>query len=550
MKKAVLLSAFLLSLLPVFAQNAAKDLPYYLKSAPFKMPDIALPVFADKTFNIKDFGAVGDGQTLNTAAFAKTIDACVKAGGGKVNVPPGSWLTGPIEMKSNVNLHVERGGLILFTTDFTQYPIIKSSASGGSLTTASPVFGYNLQNIAITGEGIIDGSGQAWRPVKKSKVTSSEWKNIVASGGVVSKDGEIWWPGKDALEGENYLKNLKTEKPHATAEDYLPARTYLRPNMIVLVNCQNVLVEDITLRNSPKFVFYPNHCNNLVIRRATILNEWNAQNGDGLDISACKNVAIVQCNVSVGDDGICMKSSRGKNDNVTDFQLENVMIADCIVYRAHGGFVIGSNTDGNMRNIYVTNCNFIGTDVGLRFKSNAGRGGLVKNIFIKDIYMSQIQNEAMVFDTYYEDVPAGKTPESATNPVKDKTPNFTNFVISNVYCAGAKTAIAIAGLAEMPVSHIQFSDIVISAIEGVKSANATDLTFNNVTILPSKGAAYTLSNSKNITFNNVSVNKETKTFLSVKGGSSNIIIKGKNASSYKNAMQLSEGVKAAEVVIQ
>ncbi|HEX8462938.1 MAG TPA: glycoside hydrolase family 28 protein, partial [Segetibacter sp.] len=477
MKNWVLFLAFLLSITFAFAQSdKEKDLAFYLKSAPFKMPDVAVAEFANKTFNIKDFGAVGDGHTLNTVSFAKAIDACTKAGGGKVVVPAGSFLTGPIEMKSNVNLRVERGGLILFTTDLTQYPIIKASSTSSNLTPASPIYGYDLKNIALTGEGIIDGSGQAWRPVKKSKVNAAEWKELVASGGVVTAKGDIWWPSPEAMEGEAYLAKLEKEKVKPTPEDYLPARTYLRPYMVMFVNCSNVLVEGITLRNSPKFIFYPSRCTNVVIRKASFFNEWNAQNGDGIDISACKNVVIYQNTISVGDDAICLKSSRGKSDDMNAFQLENVVIADNTVYRGHGGFVIGSNTDGNMRNIFVTNCSFIGTDIGLRIKSNAGRGGLVKDVVIKDIVMSEILEDAILFDTYYEDVAVGKTNDTVRTTLRDKTPNFSGFAISNVYCTGAKTAISITGLPELAVNNITFNNVVISADRGVQVSNASDVT--------------------------------------------------------------------------
>jgi polygalacturonase len=549
MKKVSLLLCLLIAFSCAFAQTIAeKDLQYYVKSAPFTMPSITVPTFANKSFNIKNFGAVGDGQTLNTDAFAKAIEACSKAGGGKVVVPAGSWLTGPIELKSNINLNVERGGLVLFTTDLTQYPIIKASSTSSNYTPASPIYGYDLKNIAITGEGIIDGNGQAWRPVKKSKVTASEWKDLVADGGVVGK-GDIWWPSKEAMEGENYLKQLKKDKPKAAPEDYLPARTFLRPYMVLLSNCQNVLIEGITLRNSPKFVFYPNHCTNLVIRKASILNEWNAQNGDGIDISACKNVAIYQNTVSVGDDGICMKSSGGKNDSPNDFQLENIVIADNTVYRAHGGFVIGSNTDGNMRNIWVNNCTFVGTDIGLRIKSNAGRGGLVKDIFIKDIVMSQILDAAILFDTYYEDVPAGATADTARTTLRDKTPNFRDFTISNVYCNGAKTAIAITGLPEMPVNHITFTNVVISANTGVKSIDASDITFNNVRIITPKSPVYSLTNSKNFTINGVTPGN-AKTFIALNGKSSKVVISGKNAQAVKSSIQYNDGIAASEVVVK
>lgn len=459
----------------LFAQQ--KNEQYYIRTAPFKMTTPVVPKFANRTFAIGDFGAVSDGQTLNTAAFAKAIAACVKAGGGKVVVPAGLWLTGPIQLQSNVNLVVERGAIVQFTPDRTQYPIIQMGGSS-SYVVASPVYGYNLKNVAITGGGILDGAGESWRPVKKSKVTASQWKEFTATG-VISKDGSVWWPSQEAMDGEAYLKTLRKNKK-ASAEDYLPARDFLRPYMVYLINCENVLVEDVTLRNSPKFVFYPNNCTNLTMRSVNVFNEWWAQNGDAIDISACKNVLIYKCNVSAGDDGICMKSSNSKNPD--EARLQNVVIAGCTVYHGHGGFVIGSNTDGGMNNIYVADCNFIGTDIGIRVKSNAGRGGLVHNVYIKNIFMTNIMDEAISFDTYYEDVPAGKDKNEVRTTVRDKVPLFTGFYISNVYCRGAQTAIFIRGLPEVPVQNIYFKDIIISAEKGYEATNAKDIHFNDVTL--------------------------------------------------------------------
>ncbi len=420
-----LLVIFCFGVIGLSAQD--KNEQYYVSNAPFKMPTVVVPTFTAKTFSIKDFGAVSDGQTLNTVAFAKAIDACSKAGGGRVVFPAGLWLTGPIQLQSNIDLHIERGALVQFTADHTQYPFIKAGGGSGTLTPASPVYGYDLKNIAITGEGVLDGAGETWRPVKKMKTTDAQWRKLLTSG-VVSKDGTIWWPTKEAMDGEDYLKNLKNKTAKPTPEDYLPARDFLRPYMVYLVNCENVLLEGVTIRNSPKFVFYPNHCNNLTMRHVTIFNEWWAQNGDGIDISACKNVMIYKCTVSAGDDGICMKSSASKNDQPGTFALENIVIAGCTVYHAHGGFVIGSNTDGGMHNIFVNDCNYIGTDIGIRVKSNAGRGGLVKDIFIKDIFMTDIVTDAISFDTYYEDVPAGKTIDSVRTTIRDKTPSSEIFI--------------------------------------------------------------------------------------------------------------------------
>lgn len=487
--KKLLVIPFLLFSYALSAQE--RTMENYLTAAPFAMPLLQEPSFPIKKFCINDFGAVSDGKTLCTQAFANAIDACVKAGGGTVMVPQGIWLTGPIELKSNVHLVVEKGGLIQFTKDRTQYPIIKAGNSTNNYTPASPIYAYDAKNIAITGEGIIDGAGDSWRPVKKEKTTAQQWADLLRSGGTVSNDGKIWWPSKEAMNGEAYLKNTKPKNP----EEYIPARDYLRPYMVYFVRCENILLENITLRNSPKFVFYPNRCTNLIMKKVNVFNEWWAQNGDGIDISACKNVVIYKCNVNAGDDGICMKSSGGKDYNKAE--LENIVIAGCTVLRAHGGFVIGSNTDGGMNNIYVTDCNFLGTDIGIRVKSNAGRGGLVHNIYVDNITMKNIKNEAILFSSYYEDMPAGKESKDPVTTAKDKAPEFTNFYIKNIKCVGAKQAVNIIGLSEMPIHDIYLENISISADKGFIATEAKNILMKNVEINSSK-PLYSATKSSNI----------------------------------------------------
>ena len=484
---------YFLGILIVSSSDAqVKDMSYYISNAPFKM-EITTPNFANNTFSIKDYGAVADGKTLNTEAFKKAIDACSDAGGGRVVVPAGTWLTGSIELKSNVDLHLEKNALVQFTSDHTQYPIIKAGKSSSSYTPASPIYGYDVKNIAITGQGIFDGAGDSWRPVKKSKVSADVW-NSLSKSGVVSDDGKIWWPSAEAMNGENYMQHLKN-KSDAIPEDYLPARDYLRPYMLYLVHCDNIYLEGVAFRNSPKFVFYPNHCTNLTMNNVTILNDWWAQNGDGIDISACKNVMIYKCIVSVGDDGICMKSSTNSKD--TSVQLQNIIIAGCTVLRAHGGFVIGSNTDGGMQNIYVADCQFNGSDIGVRVKSNIGRGGVVRDIYIDNIAMSNIPNEAILFSTSYEDVPAGKSAKGVKEGGSDKIPEFTNFHFSNITCTKATTAISITGLPDKPANNIYFDNVNITAGEGFSALDARDIFLNNVE-LNCNEPLYTTKRCKNI----------------------------------------------------
>jgi polygalacturonase len=525
-----------------FVNGQEKGTAWYIKNAPFKMQEIKMHVFPNHNFSIKDYGAVNDGQTLNTNAFKKTIAACVAAGGGKVIVPAGLWLTGPIELKSNINLHVERGALILFTKDHSEYPMISASSKSTNYVTASPIYGYDLKNIAITGEGIIDGAGETWRPVKKEKTTVAQWKEFTSSGGAVSDNGTIWWPSKEAMHGEQYLKELKKKNEKLTAEDYAPAKDYLRPYMLYLINCENILLENITLRNSPKFVFYPNSCTNLTMNHVNIFNDYWAQNGDGIDISRCKNVLIYDCTVSAGDDGICMKSSGAKNDDM-GANLENVVIAKCVVYHAHGGFVIGSNTDGGMQNIFVTDCNFIGTDIGIRVKSNAGRGGLVKNIYISNIFMKDIVHEAISFNPYYEDMPAGTINTNIANRVKDKIPEFTDFYFDHIYCNGAKDAVTITGLPEMPVSKIHFDNIVISSDKGFTATDASELKLNNVKIIPRKDPVYVLNNVKNINIKEGYFPSNAEVFIKGDKTTTGVNVTSTDLRNNKNAVQLSSEAK-------
>lgn len=472
---------------------ASHDAEWYIKNAPFAMPQIADPVIPGKKFTITDYGAAGDGKFINTQAFAKAIEACSKAGGGHVIVPAGVWQTGPVELKSNIDLHVEEGATVLFSPDHSQFPVRSTGKNKFDIT--PPLWGNGLENVSITGKGTFDGSGETWRPLKKSKVSGEHWNSVVKSGGVLSSDGKIWWPSREAMEGDAYLKQL-AKKTVVTAQDYLPARDYLRPKMVVITNTRNLLIDGPTFRNSPDFIINPQRITNLIIRNTNVHNDAWAQNGDGIDISASKNVLIYKTKVNAGDDGICMKSSGSYPGNNG---LENVIIAECTVLKGHGGFVIGSNTDGGMKNIYVTNCNFDGTDIGIRVKSNAGRGGLVRDIYIDNISMANIVDAAVLFDTYYEDVPAGKEKgPSRISGNNDKIPEFKDFHISNITCKGAQTAMLFRGLPEMPVHNIYFNNVTIESKVGVMAEAIKDIEFKEVKLITEKQPAISPEAAKNI----------------------------------------------------
>ena len=517
----------------------------YLRDVPFTMPEIPLPEFPDRTFSITDFGAIGDGHTMNSAAINQAILKCSQSGGGKVIVPPGLWLTGPLELHSNVNLHLQSGAFVVFSPDRNDYPITKPPAK--RFTTLPLITGYNLENIAITGEGIFDGNGEEWRPVKKFKTTASQWRDLLKSGGVVNQSDDMWWPSAEAMRGQNYINTLELAKPRKDlrAADYLPARDFIRPDLVSLINCNTVLVDGPTFKNSPMYAFHPEHCENLIIRNIKINNEWWAQNGDGIDISSCKNVLIYKCSVTAGDDAICMKSS--KDSGQSGPALQNIVIRDCTVYRGHGGFVIGSNTDGGMRNVFVDNCVFIGTDVGLRFKSARDRGGLVENIIIRNIRMKDIVNEAVLFNTYYEGV--GR--DNKTSPVTEDTPIFTNFSLDSIVCLGASQAISVVGLPEMPISRIRISNSYLAADVGFSAEYACDFTLENVSIVPKTGPIFQLAQSSDFSLNNIEFPGSATEFMSLSGkNTQSIRILNTPLSALKTPLVFSKEVDVREVTME
>ncbi|MBU8884005.1 glycoside hydrolase family 28 protein [Kaistella sp. DKR-2] len=466
----------------------------YLDKAPFKIILPELPKnTAQKNISVVSFGAVADGKTLNTAAFQKAIDQSSKDGNTVINVPAGTWLLGPIELKSNITLHLSKGALMQFTKDRSQYPLIAKNSAGTEYFVMSPVYARDVQNVAITGEGTIDGGGDSWRPVKKGKVSPEFWENLIRTG-VLSEDKKVWWPSADAMNGEKIIESLK-KKTSPVAADFERTRDYLRPYMMNLINCKNLRIQGITIQNSPKLTVYVSQSDGVLLTDLKVLNPKYGQNTDGIDISGSRNVLVYNCTVDVGDDGICMKSSSSKNSDGP--RLENIIIAKSTVLQAHGGFSIGSNTDGGMNNIFVTDCYFDGTDIGIRVKSNQGIGGKVSNIYIENITMNNIVDEAIYLTSFYENRQVGKTPVVYDNPLEEKIPEYSNFYFKNITVNGAETAVKLIGLENSPIHDLFFENVNIKANKGFTAENAKNITMKN-TQLQVPGNQFTLKNTSNI----------------------------------------------------
>lgn len=274
----------------------------------FDMPRVQEPQIPNNTVRITDFGAVGDGLVKNTQAFERAIAAAAAKGGGKVVIPRGMWLTGPIVLKSNINLHAEDGALVVFSQD--------------------------LENIAITGPGTFDGSGDAWRPVNKEKMTDAQWKKLVNSGGVLSDDKKKWYPTEQLKKGDS-TGNFNVPDFKTVAE-FEAVKDFLRPVLLSLINCNKVLLDGPTFQNSPAWNLHPLMCQDVTIRNLNVGNPWYSQNGDGLDLESCNNAVIYDITFDVGDDAICFKSGKDQDGRERGIPTENVVVKNCVVYHGHG----------------------------------------------------------------------------------------------------------------------------------------------------------------------------------------------------------------------
>ncbi|MBL0740977.1 glycosyl hydrolase family 28 protein [Chryseolinea lacunae] len=512
----------------------------------YELPHIAEVSFRKDTFNITAFGAKPDGITLNSKNIQSAIDSCHRAGGGTVVIPAGLWLTGPLTLRSHVNLHVATDAVLQFSSNTNDYALLKTNWEGvEAIRAQSPIYAEDAVNIAITGGGTLDGAGQVWRPVKKSKLTPPEWEQRVASGGVLNDNKDTWYPTERALLGS------KAKRPGVIAEGYdlekaAAIKEFLRPNMVSLVRCKRVLLEGVTFQNSPAWCLHPLLTQHLVLRNLTVRNPWNAQNGDGVDIESCRNVLVENSTFDVGDDGICIKSGRDEEGRKRGVPTEDVVVRHCTVFHGHGGFVVGSEMSGGARNIFVSDCNFLGTDVGLRFKTTRGRGGIVEKIYVDNIRMTNIGGAAILFDMYYmaKDplaVFSGEDkPSIEFQPVNEGTPQFRDITIRGVACKGAETAIFVRGLPEMNIARIALEDIVVESKHGLVCTEGDAVSLKNATLYCDDEIVVDLQDSKNVVLDNVHY-KPGKTFLSVKGGRSKDV-RLLNATVATNEIKLGPGL--------
>ena len=524
------------------------------KDLPFDMPAVPRPAIPDRSVCITDYGAVPDGHTLCTQAFADAIDALAEKGGGRVIVPAGVWYTGPIVLKDRIELHLEQSALILFSDDKSLYPLTQITFEGlNTWRCQSPLSAIGAKDIAITGEGVIDGNGAAWRAVKKDKLTENEWNNLLKRGGIVSENGKTWYPSESFKLGATSGSDQNVSTWARTKEDFEKMRDFLRPVMVAIHHCENVLLEGVTFQNSPCWNIHPAMCTNLIVKDITVRCPDYAQNGDGIDIESCRNVVVTGSSFDVVDDGICIKSGKDEAGRDRGIPCENIVVDGCIVFHGHGGFVVGSEMSGGVKNVNVTNCIFSGTDVGLRFKSTRGRGGVVENIYIDNISMCNIAQEALLFDLFYggksasEAFAAGENAEPtdlALKPVDETTPAFRDIHISNVWCRGARRAMYFNGLPEMNVERVTVDNASIYARTGAQINESTAVRLTDITVIPENGPALMINNVKDLTVENFSCPEGMECAMTVTG-SRNRDIQVVSAQITPENAQLSKGAASA-----
>lgn len=412
--------------------------------------------------DMRKAGAKADGKKLNTRVINNTIDRLHSKGGGTLYFPAGTYLTGPIRMKSNITLELSAGATLLFSDNFDDYlPFVDMRYEGVMMKSFSPlIYAENAENIAIKGEGTLDGQGKAWWD-EFFRVLVDLQKNGVQN---VNKYQTMW-------DEQNDVKALYAE----TNEDYTGTlkRRFFRPPFVQFLNSKRITIQGVKFTNSPFWTINPNFCENITISGITIDNV-DSPNTDGINPESCKNVRISDSHITVGDDCITIKSGRDAQGRRYNTPCENITITNCTMLAGHGGVVIGSEMSGSVRNITISNCVFDGTDRGIRLKSTRGRGGVVENISVSNVVMRNIQKEAIIMDLRYSRMPE--------EPVSERTPVFRNIHISNVTGTDVNVPVFIRGLEESPIQDVSLTNIYLQGREKPEFYNFERLQLNEVYI--------------------------------------------------------------------
>ena len=415
---------------------------------PFELP--VTPAFPALSVNIKDYGAIEGGKVPATEAIRNAIEDCAKRGGGRVIIPAGNWLTGPIHLKDNIDLHVEKGAFVEFSENFEDYlPVVYGILGGVRVYSVSHfIYAYKCKNIALTGEGVLDGHGAVWMYMKKHQ------------------------PGMEDLMRKGRAGAPMSERVYDKPEDGV------RPRMLQFVECENVLLEDVRLQNSPSWTVHLAWCKNITVRNVSTDNPYYSSNTDGINFEYCKRGLMENCTISGGDDMCCIKAGREKDAWDYGAPCEDIEIRNCRAIKCRcGGVTIGSETSASIRNIYIHDCYLEQVTTGINIKTMKGRGGVVENIDIENIDVDFAVREAVRVSTRYSGEPLDDQTQSAIN-----MPVVRNIHIENYKCDRSMRALNICGTKGHELQNISISNSTIKSEETPQIACA-NISMENVNFL-------------------------------------------------------------------
>ncbi len=491
--------------------------------APFEMPQIRRPMIPARSFDIRDFGAAEGGQIKNTSAIQNAIDSAARSGGGMVVIPEGQWLTGAIHLEDNINLHLSQNAELLFSQDVKDYlPVVFSRHEDiECYKYSSFIYAFGKHDIAITGNGTLNGQGKPWWEWKEKKKDIEKLLNEMAAKDVPVE--ERIFDGKMGRE--------------------------LRPAFFQPMKCTNILVEGVTFLYGAFWTITPTYCENVIVRNVHIITEGtygHTPNGDGVNPSSCNNVLIENCEFDTGDDCIAIKAGRDRDGLRVGIPSQNIVVRNCRGLSGHGGIVIGSETSGGVRNVFAMNCKFSGTDRIVRIKTARGRGGIIENMWFKDLSGEKILREAIHLNMLYTGT---RLPAQA---VSAQTPSIRNIHFDNITCtSGESYAIELLGLPELFIENISFKGINASTVKGINVSDARGIRIERSTFHATVTPILSFTDGENITVDSVRFTGETSQILKVDGkNSKNIRIRRSNIQNAERTVLIDPSVSPNAVLIE